>query len=271
MPVVAPLLACIACLTAASAMVSQHEKEQRSRVMHLFSQHVSKDVAEELWRSRDDFLLDNRPRPVPLTASVVFTDLQGFTELSENMQPAELFDWLNEYMQAMSRAVVDNRGIVNKYIGDAVMGVFGVPIPRLTEAGIATDARNAVACALQMWSTLDSLNAKWTAEGKKTVRMRVGIFTGPLVAGCLGGADRLEYTVIGDTVNTAARLESAGKSIDLPQVKDRACCITIGHSTARLLGEEIRVIPVGSVELKGKSEKIRAYYVDGETPKEKTT
>lgn len=271
MPVVAPLLACVACLTAASAFASQHEKEQRSRVMHLFSQHVSKDIAEEIWRSRDDFLENNRPRPVPLTASVVFTDLQGFTEISENMRPAELFEWLNEYMQAMSAAVVNNRGIVNKYIGDAVMGVFGVPIPRHTEAGIATDARNAVACALEMWRTLDRLNAKWTTEGKKTVRMRVGIFTGPLVAGCLGGADRLEYTVIGDTVNTAARLESAGKLIDLPQVKDRACCITIGHSTARLLGESVRLIPVGSVELKGKAEKIRAYYVDGETIKEKTS
>jgi len=271
MPVVAPLLACIACLTAASAFASQHEKEQRSRVMHLFSQHVSKDIAEEIWRSRDDFLENNRPRPVPLTASVVFTDLQGFTEISENMRPAELFEWLNEYMQAMSAAVVNNRGIVNKYIGDAVMGVFGVPIPRHTEAGIATDARNAVACALEMWQTLDRLNAKWTSEGKRTVRMRVGIFTGPLVAGCLGGADRLEYTVIGDTVNTAARLESAGKLIDLPQVKERACCITIGHSTARLLGESVRLIPVGSVELKGKAEKIRAYYVDGETIKEKTS
>ncbi len=271
MPVVAPLLACVACLTAASAFASQHEKGQRDLVMHFFSQHVSKDVAEEIWRSREAFLENSRPRPVPLTASVLFTDLQGFTEISENMVPAELFEWLNEYMQAMSDAVVGNKGVVNKYIGDAVMGVFGVPIPRHTEAGIATDARNAVACALEMWKTLDRLNAKWAVEGKKTVRMRVGIFTGPLVAGCLGGSDRLEYTVIGDTVNTASRLESAGKTIDLPQARERSCCITIGHSTARLLGESVRVIPVGSVELKGKAEKVRAYYVDGETVTEAAT
>ena len=265
MPVAAPLIACVSCLTAASAYASQHEKEQRNLVMHFFSQHVSKDIAEEIWRSRDAFLENNRPRPVPLTATVLFTDLQGFTEISENMAPGELFEWLNEYMQAMSQAVVNHKGVVNKYIGDAVMGVFGVPIPRHTDAGIATDARNAVECALEMWRTLDALNAKWTAEGKKTVRMRVGIFTGPLVAGCLGGSDRLEYTVIGDTVNTASRLESAGKAIDLPQARERSCCITIGHSTQRLLGDTVRAIPVGSVELKGKAEKIRAYYVDGES------
>ena len=268
MPVAAPLIACIACLTAASAFASQHEKEQRNLVMHFFSQHVSKDIAEEIWRSRDSFLENNRPRPVPLTATVLFTDLQGFTEISENMEPAELFEWLNEYMQAMSQTVVNHKGVVNKYIGDAVMGVFGVPFPRHTEAGIATDARNAVDCALEMGRTLDALNAKWATEGKKTVRMRVGIYTGPLVAGCLGGSDRLEYTVIGDTVNTASRLESAGKTIDLPQARERSCCITIGHSTQRLLGDTIRVIPVGSVELKGKAEKIRAYYVDAETLKE---
>lgn len=263
MPVAAPLIACIACLTAASAFASQFEKEQRNRVMHLFSQHVSKDIAEEIWRSRDDFLENNRPKPVPLTATVLFTDLQGFTTISEGMNPAELFDWLNEYMQAMSQCVVNHKGVVNKYIGDAVMAVFGVPFPRHTEAGMATDARNAVECALEMWRTLDVLNAKWAAEGKKTMRMRVGIFTGPLVAGCLGGTDRLEYTVIGDTVNTANRLESAGKTIDLPQAKERCCTITIGHSTQRLLGDSVRVIPVGSVELKGKEEKIQAYYVDG--------
>jgi adenylate cyclase len=167
-------------------------------------------------------------------------------------------------MQAMSECVVKHKGVVNKYIGDAVMAVFGVPFPRHTEAGLASDARNAVACALEMWRTLDALNAKWTAEGKKTMRMRVGIFTGPLVAGCLGGTERLEYTVIGDTVNTANRLESAGKTIDLPQARERACVITIGQSTQRLLGDAVRVIPVGFVELKGKADKIQTFFVDGE-------
>src|SRR4029079_18653927 len=81
MPVAAPLIACVSCLTAASAYASQHEKEQRNLVMHFFSQHVSKDIAEEIWRSRDAFLENNRPRPVPLTATVLFTDLQGFTEI----------------------------------------------------------------------------------------------------------------------------------------------------------------------------------------------
>ena len=119
-----------------------------------------------------------------------------------------------------------------------------------------------------MERTLIPLNAKWVAEGKKPIRMRVGIYTGHLVAGCLGGSDRLEYTVIGDTVNTASRLESAGKSITLPQAKTRSCCITIGESTQRLLADNVRLTPIGSVELKGKEQKIQTFYVEAEAPEE---
>ena len=268
LPVAAPLIVCIMCITTASAFATQNEKEQRNLVMHFFSQHVSKDIADEIWRRRDDFLENNRPRPIPLTATVLFTDLEGFTSISENLAPDELFGWLNEYMQAMSEVVIEHNGVINKYIGDAIMGIFGVPFARTTDAEIATDARNAVACALAMERTLIPLNAKWVAEGKKPIRMRVGIYTGPLVAGCLGGSDRLEYTVIGDTVNTASRLESAGKSITLPQAKTRSCCITIGESTQRLLADNVRLTPIGSVELKGKEQKIQTFYVEAEAPEE---
>lgn len=267
LPIVAPLAACIACLTAASAYAAQQQREQRGQVMRFFAQHVSKDIAEEIWRRRDDFIENNRPRPIPLTATVLFTDLEGFTEVSEKLAPDELFDWLNEYMHAMSAVVLRHKGVINKYIGDAVMGIFGVPIKRVTEAEVAADARNAVACALEMEQTLIKLNAKWKAEGKTNVRMRVGIYTGPLVAGLLGGADRMEYTVIGDTVNTASRLESAGKNVTLPQAKTRCCCITIGGPTRELLGESMPGViftPIGEMSLKGKELKILTFYV--ETP-----
>lgn len=270
LPVAVPLVACLSCLTAAAGYASQYENEQRALVMRFFAQHVSRDIADEIWRRREDFLENGRPRPTPLTATVLFTDLAGFTEISEKMQAGELFDWLNEYMQAMSEVVIEHHGVINKYIGDAIMGIFGVPFARESEAGIADDARNAVACALAMERRLKPLNRKWVSEGRKPIQMRVGIYTGPLVAGCLGGSDRLEYTVIGDTVNTASRLESAGKTIPIPQARLRGCCITIGEATRRLLDESVRVVPVGTVALKGKSEEIQAYYVEGESIGEAT-
>lgn len=261
MPVAAPLIGCVVSLTLASGYASQHERAQKAQIMRLFSQHVSKEIAEELWRRRDDLLEHGRPRPLALTATVLFTDLEGFTGISEKLPAKELFDWLNEYMEEMSGLVVAHHGVVNKYVGDAVMAVFGVPFPRGSEGEIAADACNAVACALEMERVLDALNRKWSARGAAMVRMRVGIFTGPLVAGCLGGSERLEYTVIGDTVNTASRLESAGKTIDVREAALRSCCITIGESTRRLVGDTVPLRPVGAVELKGKEQKIQAYYV----------
>lgn len=261
LPPAAPLIGCLLSLTVSSGYASQHERAQKAQMMRLFSQHVSKEIAEELWRRRDDILEHGRPRPLALTATVLFTDLEGFTGISEKLPARELFDWLNEYMEQMSGLVVAHQGVVNKYVGDAVMAVFGVPFPRGSEGEIAADARNAVACALAMERCLDALNRKWGATGKAKIRMRVGIFTGPLVAGCLGGAERLEYTVIGDTVNTASRLESAGKTIEVADAASRSCCITIGESTRRLLGDTVPLHPVGAVALKGKERKIQAYYV----------
>lgn len=261
MPLAAPLIGCVLSLTLSSGYASQHERAQKAQMLRLFSQHVSRDIAEELWRRRDDFLERGRPRPLTLTATVLFTDLEGFTAISEKLPARDLFDWLNEYMEEMSNLVLAHRGVVNKYVGDAVMAVFGVPFPRGSGGEIATDARNAVACALAMERALDALNRKWSAMGKANIRMRVGIFTGPLVAGCLGGSERLEYTVIGDTVNTASRLESAGKTINIADAALRSCCITIGESTRRLLGDTVALHPVGAVELKGKEQEIQAYYV----------
>ncbi|MCA9573539.1 MAG: adenylate/guanylate cyclase domain-containing protein, partial [Myxococcales bacterium] len=189
------------------------ERADRATLMQIFSRHVSGDVANALWQQRDQFLEGGRPRSQRLDATVLFTDLRGFTTVSERLDPQSLMDWLNEYMEAMANQVSAHHGIVDKYIGDAVMAVFGVPLARTSEAETRADARNAIECALGMERELARLNAHWRAAGLPEARMRVGIFTGPLVAGSLGSANRLNYTVIGDTVNTASRLESYDKSV----------------------------------------------------------
>ncbi len=258
-PVAPPVITYLISASLVTAYMSNQEKAQRAILMQLFSKHVSPDVAEDIWKRRDQFLEGGRPRSQRLTATVLFTDLKGFTSVSERFEPQALMDWLNEYMDAMSGAVIENEGVVNKYIGDAIMAVFGVPLARASEHEIRRDAANAVACALAMEEKLNRLNAGWEEEGLPTAKMRVGVFTGPLVAGSLGGSDRLEYTVIGDTVNTASRLESFDKDL----APESVCRILIGEATLKRLDNRFHVEKVGEVHLKGKEERVTVYLVKG--------
>ena len=116
--------------------------------------------------------------------------------------------WLNEYMKVMVEAVLEHDGTIDKFIGDAVMAVFGVPIPSTEPEEIAANAMAAVKCAVAMGVKLQSLNKQWRQRGLPAIAMRVGIATGSVMAGTLGSDRRLDYTIIGDTVNVAARLES---------------------------------------------------------------
>jgi adenylate cyclase len=160
-------------------------------------------------------------------------------------------------MAAMTRIVMDSGGVVNKYMGDAIMALFGVPAPRSGEEEIARDARSAVRCALAMREELERLNSLWLTRGRSAMRMRVGIHTGPLMVGCIGSEDRLEYTVIGDTVNVAARLESFDKVLDA----ESTCRILISEPTRRRLDGSFATDSVGRVQLKGKGQELSIHRV----------
>jgi adenylate cyclase len=138
-----------------------------------------------------------------------------------------------------------------------------VPLPRTTEAEISQDAVNAINCALAMERSLIQLNSGWQEQQLPTVGMRIGIFTGPLVAGTLGSAQRLEYTVIGDTVNTAARLESFDKDFLGPEGLDSPCRIIIGEATLYRLARQFETQNLGEVCLRGKDQKITIHCVIG--------
>jgi class 3 adenylate cyclase len=229
--------------------------------MQIFSRHVSDEVAEEMWRERAQFLSGARPRPQQLTATVMFSDIRGFTTISERLAPQVLFDWLNEYMETMTKIVAEHRGMVNKYIGDSIMVVFGAPVPRATAEEIAQDARRAADCALAMGEALKTLNADFANRGWPVLEIRVGIHTGPLTAGTLGSSQRLEYTVIGDTVNAAARLEQIR---DLPDADspDSPCRILIGDATFQHLDSRFQTRPITSVALRGKSTAFWIYLLE---------
>ncbi|QPK63695.1 adenylate/guanylate cyclase domain-containing protein [Methylomonas sp. LL1] len=260
LPLVMPLLGWAAALGASVLFFFTRERAERRQLMQLFASHVSPEVANRLWEVRDQFFSEGGVRPDTLTATVLFTDLSNFTTVAESMEPLVLMSWLNQYMDEMSRIVIDHGGIINKYIGDAIMAVFGVPVKRETETDIAIDARHAVQCALDFNFRLRELNQQWQAQGLPTITMRTGIQTGPLVAGSFGGALRMEYTVIGDTVNTASRLESFDKTVATPD-SDHPCRILIGETTYKYVYHSCKALMVGECQLKGKNKQLKIYRV----------
>lgn len=261
LPSVAPALGWITALLSMNLCLVFREKSQRNTLMQLFSSHVSREVASVIWQEREQFLLNGRLFSQRLTATVLFTDLQNFTTVSEKMEPQALMEWLNHYMASMVKVIEQHQGQVNKFIGDAIMAVYGIPIPRNTEAEIQRDAINAVECALHMRAEIERLRQEWRQQGLPQIRMRIGIFTGSVIAGSLGGVERQEYTVIGDTVNTASRLESFDKSIE----QNSVCRILIGESTAQYLTDKFVLERVGGVHLKGKTSEVVVYSVVGRT------
>lgn len=264
MPLVPPAMAWLSSSTLVTAYMSNQEKQQRALLMQLFSKYVpNKEVAEIIWQQRDQLLDGGRLRSQSLTATVLFTDLMGFTTVAEKRDPQAVMDWLNAYMEAMAQQVFDHGGVIDKYIGDSIMAIFGVPLPRTTEAEIRQDALNAVNCALAMERTLIQLNSRWQEQHLPTIGMRIGIFTGPMVAGSLGSAQRLEYTVIGDTVNTASRLESFDKDLFAPDCLSSPCRIIIGEATLCRLGDHFETQKIGEVSLRNKEQNMTVYCVSG--------
>jgi adenylate cyclase len=216
-----------------------------------------------MWRQRDQFADGRRPRPQGLIATALFTDLTGYTTVSEKLSPELLMEWLNEYMEAMAGPVSTHGGVIRQYAGDSVVAIFGVPVVRRNESEIAQDAVNAVNCALAMETALRELNRRWRAEHRPPTGMRIGIFTGPVVAGTLGSAERSEYVVVGDTVNTASRLESLDKELFPPDPDINPCRIFIGETTLGYLGDQFETDRVGDFSLKGKEHKVGVYRVIG--------
>lgn len=261
-PSVPPLLGWLMALALSFTGFAALERGERRQLMRLFERHVSAEVAATLWEAREEFFADGGVKPDQLVATVLFTDLAGFTAIAETMEPLTLMQWLNRYMDEMSRIVVERGGMINKYIGDAIMAVFGAPVKHSADADIARDALQAVQCALQMGERLQALNGHWHQQGLPTIGMRVGIHTGPLVAGSFGGASRLEYTVIGDTVNTASRLESLDKHLAAPS-EAQPWRILIGQVTFQHVHEYFHVENMGTHRLQGKQQAMQVYRVVG--------
>jgi adenylate cyclase len=260
-PSVTPALGFVPAAALAVSYMSAKEKATRHVLMTLYSRHVSKEIAEAVWENRDSFLDGRRPLAQKLVVTVLFTDLKGFSTVSERMEPARLYEWLNGYLGAMARCIQDSGGVLKQFTGDGILALFGVPVPQTTLAQQSSDALAAVKCALAMGRLLTELSREWERDGLPMVSMRAGIYTGEVAAGSIGSDDRFEYAVIGDAVNTASRLESYDKNFADPDKLPNRCRILVGGSTHDLLGDKVLSKEIGLLEVKGKVNKVRVYQI----------
>jgi class 3 adenylate cyclase len=238
-------------------------QQQQQIVMRLLGQNTSPEIAETLWNSRDRLLKSGKLPGQRLTATIMFADIRNFSTTAELLSPEALMDWLNVCLEPVTQEIQQHHGIVNKFTGDGFMAVFGLPMARVP-AEISQDAQQAVACALAIAGHLRTLNAAWKPQDLPLMQMRIGIFTGPVTAGSLGGKDRMEYGIIGDTVNIASRLESCAKERHVG-----TCRVLIGQETYDCLDGRFKVEDWGPMALKGKAQMVNVYRViDPNDPEE---
>ena len=214
---------------------------ERDRVRDLLGKVVSPEIAAQLLGS--DLRLGGEEREV----TILFSDIRNFTALSENMAPTDVLALLNRYLDQMSSVIEQHGGVIDKYIGDAIMALFGAPV-------VAADAADrALAAALAMGVALDELNRQLVAEGKPALEIGIGINTARVVAGNMGSKTRLNYTVIGDGVNLASRLESLTKD------SGHRSRIIVSEGTVRAAKNPPPLRPLGEVTVKGKATAVKIF------------
>ncbi|MGD9973802.1 MAG: CHASE2 domain-containing protein [Desulfatirhabdiaceae bacterium] len=262
-PVVPPALAWALSAIIAPTFILGMVKRQRTQIMGLFAAHVSREFADAICSQANQFIDQGRAVPQQLDATILFLDIVGFTTVAESMPPEVLLPWLNRFMNDMADQVSRHQGVVCKFMGDAIMAAFGAPVPRKSMEAIRQDAIHAVDCALAMQYSLLQLNHQFKAEDLPVISIRIGIHTGSVTAGSMGSASRMEYTLIGDPVNIAARLESFQKNRFLLDPLVSPCRICIGESTWQLTQNEFATQNLGELLLKGKLQPIVVYRVMG--------
>jgi adenylate cyclase len=218
---------------------------ERDRVRDLLDKNVSPEVAAQLMR--DGGVLGGEEREV----TVLFVDLRSFTRLSESMPPREVLALLNRYFDRMSGIVEIYHGVVDKYIGDAIMALFGAPV------AFPNHADSAILAALDMQSALARLNAELETEGRSRLAFGVGINTSRIIAGNIGSSRRLNYSVVGDGVNVAARLQ------DLTRMSQFRADILISASTLAAAKGRYRLRPLGAAPVRGRDEPVEVFAVEG--------
>jgi adenylate cyclase len=218
-----------------------HEALEAARIQKLFGQFVSKEVFQAIMESKDGINLAGSE----MEATILFSDIRGFTTMSEKEGAEATFSILSNYLAEMVQVIFKNGGRLDKFIGDAIMAVYGAPFKS------SHDPLKAVKTAWEMKERLGSLNKNMAAKGCPELKIGIGLCTGKLYAGVLGTSEKMEYAVIGDTVNTASRLEH--------MTKDEGVTILMSGSTYEKVKDHVEVMELGDRDVRGKNEKLKVY------------
>lgn len=229
------------------ALVSQQHQQD---IQRLLGQTSSKVVAEQLWKQKDKLLKDGKFLGREQVVTIIFSDTRNFTSVSEQLRPSELMDWLNRGIGITVNAIDEHGGMVNKFTGDGILAVFGAPL----SDGINNDAQQAIRAARKIQENIVKLNKELLEENLYPMKLRIGIHTGIVLTGSLGNSQRLEYAVIGDTVNCASRLESCEKNRQTNLVR-----VLVSSETRDQLGDadgEFGWVSWGSLPVKGRKKEL---------------
>ncbi len=216
------------------------ESRGKRQLTHLFGQYVPPDLVDEMSRNLREINLDGELREM----SVLFTDVRGFTTISENMEPKELTQFINAFLTPLTKIIHHNRGTIDKYMGDAIMAFWGAPLKDHQHA------LNAINAGMEMLTAIENLNIKFSKQGKPEIKIGIGINTGEMNVGNKGSEFRVDYTVLGDAVNLGSRLEGLTKNYGVQFI--------VSEATQHAAPEyEYRLLDI--VKVKGKDKPVTIY------------
>jgi adenylate cyclase len=218
------------------------EEQEKRRVRKLFASYLSPEVIRLIEKDPQRYF---HPGGETKDLSIMFSDIRSFTTLSEGMTADQLISLLNEYLGAMTDVLLSHWGTLDKYIGDAIMAFWGSPLPQ------SDHASRACGCALDMMARLQELNRKWASEGRQQLRVGIGINSGPVSVGNVGSSKRLAWTVIGDDVNLASRIEGMTKEYGVRTL--------ISASTYAQVAGEYVCRELDLIRVKGKFQPVAIY------------
>jgi len=225
------------------------ERIEKMRTRRTLERYVSKNLVREILDNPDSFY--SSLRGVRLPATILFSDIVGFTAMTESADPEQVVKQLNEYLSRMTAAVFQHNGTLDKFIGDAVMAVWG----NVSSRGVAEDAKSCARAAVAMRRELRALNEKWQAEGIAPFAIGIGINHGDVVGGNIGSQEKADPTVIGDAVNLSSRLEALTRTYPVD--------ILIGASASELIRDEFHLRSVALVQVKGKTKPVEIFTLIG--------
>ncbi|MCK5616643.1 adenylate/guanylate cyclase domain-containing protein, partial [Candidatus Pacearchaeota archaeon] len=239
--VIYPLITILLSFTGTFLLRFIMEQGERKFIEGAFGHYVNKSVVDQILKDPKMMELGGAKKEV----TAYFSDIAGFTSISEKMEPGQLVQFLNGYLDEMTNEILENKGTLDKYEGDAIMAFWGAPVP------LKDHAKNACLTALKNQKKLAELRLEWEKQGLPPIHVRIGINTGEVIAGNMGSADRFDYTIMGDNVNLASRLESINKQYDTE--------LMISENTYEIIKDDFVCRELDQIRVKGKEQPVRVY------------